>query len=501
VAPGTGWPPTVAEPAADADPPAEADQPVVLEPPARVGLRTGGRTKIMRWWRWRSLRARITVLATALFTLALALAGGILLFTVGKSLLNTLDSSAERTGGEVATLVKSGRLPTQLLAGSGGVSLVQVVDENNRVLAASPGADTAVSVLTPAELSQVRAGKHLTVAGDRASLDEPLRVVGVTADLRNGQRTVLVGTDLGRVFDSSRSLEQALLIGGPLIVVAMALLTWWITGLTLRPVAALQRGAAELSAAGLARSRLPVPAAEDEIHSLALTLNNMLDRLDTATSRQRQFVGDAAHELRSPIASLRVQLEVAQRLEQTAAMRELTDDALLDVERLSHLIDDLLTLARSDEHGVARVRLPVPLAELACTVVSSYRDSRVPVRYSGSEADAVVVLGDRDGLHRALVNLIDNAVRYASSEVVVGVSRADGSAVLSVADDGPGVPANKRERVFDRFYRLNTSRARDEGGTGLGLPIVREIVTAHGGTVSLHDNEPGLLVRVTLPAR
>src|SRR6185437_6117427 len=269
-APGIGWPPTVAD------------------PPAGTGLRSRGRSRILRWWRWRSLRARITVLATALFTLALALAGGILLFTVGKSLLNTLDSSAERTGGEVAALVQSGRLPKELLAGSGGVSLVQVVDENNRVLAASPGADTAVSVLRPSELAQVRAGKNLTVAGDRASLDETVRVVGVAADIQAGQRTVLVGTDLGRVVDSSRSLARALLIGGPLMVVAMALLTWWITGLTLRPVAALQRGAAELSAAGLARSRLPVPAAEDEIHSLALTLNDMLDRLDTATSRQRQ---------------------------------------------------------------------------------------------------------------------------------------------------------------------------------------------------------------------
>lgn len=460
-----------------------------------------GRSKILRWWRWRSLRARITVLATALFTLALALAGGILLFTVGKSLLNTLDSSAQRTGDEVAALVQSGRLPQRLLAGSGGVSLVQVVDEQNRVLAASPGADTAVSVLSPDQLVRVRRGHNLTVDGDRASLDEPMRVVGVKADIRAGQRTVLVGTDLGRVVDSSHSLERALLIGGPLMVAAMALLTWWITGLTLRPVAALQRGAAELSASGLARSRLPVPAAQDEIHSLALTLNDMLDRLDTATTRQRQFVGDAAHELRSPIASLRVQLEVAQRLEQTAAMRELTDDALVDVDRLSHLIDDLLTLARSDERGPTRVRLPVDLAELACAVVAGYRDARVPVSYRGGEdAGPVLVLGDRDGLQRVLVNLLDNAVRYATSAVTVGVVRVGSEATLTVADDGPGVPANKRERVFDRFYRLDTGRARQQGGTGLGLPIVREIVSAHGGTVSLHDNEPGLLVQVALPA-
>lgn len=454
----------------------------------------------LRWWRCRSLRARITLLATALFTVALVLAGVILLFTVGKSLLNTLDSSAERSGTEVAALVRSGRLPQQVLAGSGGVSLVQVVDADNRVVAASPGADGAVSVLTTDELARVRAGHNLTVSGNRASLDEPLRVVGVKADIRSGQRTVLVGTDLGRVLESSRLLERALLFGGPLMVAAMAALTWWIVGLTLSPVAALRRGAAELSASGLARSRLPVPAAQDEIHSLARTLNDMLDRLDAATTKQRRFVGDAAHELRSPIASLRLQLEVAQRLDQTEPMRELTDDALLDVARLSHLIDDLLTLARSDERGPARVRLPVRLDELGCAVVAGYRDARVPVSFA--DGQPVVVLGDRDGLHRVLVNLLDNAVRYAASSVQVAVRASDGApatAVLTVADDGPGVPASKRERVFDRFYRLDTARSRGEGGTGLGLSIVREIVAVHGGTVTLRDNEPGLLVEISLP--
>ncbi len=450
------------------------------------------------------MRARITLLATALFSVALLMAGVILLFTVGKSLLNTLDSSAERTGTEVAALVQTGRLPQQVLAGSGGVSLVQVVDGNNHVLAASPGADTAVSVLRSDELAKVRGGANLTVSGDRASMDDPLRVVGIKADVRAGQRTVLVGTDLGRVFDSSRLLERALLFGGPLIILAMAGLTWWITGLTLRPVAALQRGAAELSVAGLARSRLPEPAAEDEIHSLARTLNDMLDRLDASTTKQRRFVGDAAHELRSPIASLRLQLEVAQRLDPSAPMRELTDDALIDVDRLTHLIDDLLMLARSDERGPSRTRLPVQLDDLARTVVAGYREARVPV--SLTPGPPAVVLGDRDGLHRVLVNLLDNGVRYAGSAVTTTVvtrpagSSGPASVLLTVADDGPGVPANKRERVFDRFYRLDTARSRDQGGTGLGLPIVREIVAAHGGTVILRDNEPGLIVEVSLPA-
>jgi heavy metal sensor kinase len=463
----------------------------------------GRRSFLVRWWRRRTLRARITLLATAVFTVALLLAGVILLATVGRSLLNTLDSSAERTGNEVAALVNTGRLPQQLLTGSGGVSMVQVVDSDNRVIAASPGVDTAVSMVNRDQLAKVRRGAHLTVSGARASQEDPIRVVAVDANTRTGQRTVLVGTDLGRVFDSSRLLQRALLLGGPLIVIAMAALTWWVVGLTLRPVAALRREAAQLSASGLERSRLPVPDAQDEIHSLALTLNGMLDRLDSSTARQRRFIGDAAHELRSPIASLRLQLEVAQRLDQSPAMRELTDDALLDVDRLTHLIDDLLVLARSDERGGSHARLPVRLAELAGTVLSGYRDARVPVRQVAGEQ--VTVLGDADGLHRVLVNLIDNAVRYAASEVTVavtvrppsGVGFAD--AVLTVADDGPGVPPSKRERVFDRFYRLDTARSRAEGGTGLGLSIVREIVTAHGGTVSLHDNEPGLIVEISLP--
>ena len=466
----------------------------------------GHRSLPGRWWRARSLRARITLLATAIFTVALLLAGVILLGTVGRSLLNTLDSSAERTGNEVAALVNTGRLPQQLLTGSGGVSMVQVVDANNRVIAASPGVDAAVSMVNVDQLAKVRQGAKLTVSGDRASQDTPIRVIAVDANPRVGQRTVLVGTDLGRVFDSMRLLQRALLLGGPLIVVAMAALTWWVVGLTLQPVAALRRGAAELSASGLERSRLPVPDAQDEIHSLALTLNDMLDRLDSATTRQRRFVGDAAHELRSPIASLRVQLEVAQRLDQSPAMRELTDDALLDVDRLSNLIDDLLALARSDERGGAHPQQPVQLADLVTEVVSGYRDARVPVSAIGT-LPRLTVLGDPNGLRRVLVNLVDNAVRYAGSRVAVGLASRPpagigfADAVLTVADDGPGIPASKRERVFDRFYRLDTARSRAEGGTGLGLAIVKDIVTAHGGTVRLLDNQPGLLAEVSLPIR
>ncbi|UQX88633.1 ATP-binding protein [Jatrophihabitans telluris] len=453
------------------------------------------------WWRRRSLRARITVVATSLFTITLVLAGFALLFTVGKSLLNTLDASAERTGREVAVLVQQNKLPQQLIAGSGGVSLVQVVDGQNRVVAFSAAADGAKSILRDNELTKARLGNPINVDGARANSDQPIRVVGVRADLPGGQRTVLVATDLGRVLESSRLLQRYLLFLTPLAVIMMAGLTWWIVGLTLRPVAALQRGAAQLSATGLSRSRLPVPTAEDEIYSLATTLNDMLDRLDVANSKQRRFVGDAAHELRSPIASLRLQLEVAGRLGESQELRELTSDALIDVERLSNLIDDLLALARSDERGAMTHRAPVRLDELTRVIVAGYADARVPVTLG--ELAPVTVIGDRDGLYRVMVNLIDNAVRYARTSVQLSLAPGTGAdsgwAQWCIADDGPGVPANKRERVFDRFYRLDTARSRAEGGTGLGLAIVREIITAHAGTITLHDNDPGLLVRITLP--
>jgi signal transduction histidine kinase len=456
------------------------------------------------WWRRWSLRARVTVVATALFTTALTIAGFALLITVGHSLVNTLDTSAERTGNEVAVLVQSNRLPNPVLAGSGGISLMQVVDSDDRVIAASPGADAAVAILRPTELQGARNGRPFIVEGSRASTDEQLRVIAVPADVPAGKRTVLVATGLGRVLDSSRLLQRYLMLGTPIAVVVMASLTWWVVGLTLRPVAALQRGAAQLSATRLAKSRLPVPVAHDEIRSLATTLNDMLDRLETATSKQRRFVGDAAHELRSPIASLRLQLEVAARLGPAADLHELTDDALIDVSRLSHLIDDLLALARSDERNSSALRVPVRLDELARQAVAGYSGARVPVGIAEGITEPVTVGGDPDWLHRVLVNLINNAVRHARSQVMVSAGITTGlagqrHATLTIADDGPGIPDDRLEQVFDRFYRIDSARSRDDGGTGLGLAIVREIVTSHLGTISLHNTAPGLSAEIRLP--
>jgi signal transduction histidine kinase len=275
-------------------------------------------------------------------------------------------------------------------------------------------------------------------------------------------------------------------------------------GLTLRSVAALRHGAADISAAGLAEQRLPVPRAKDEINRLAKTLNAMLDRIDSATSRQRTFVGDAAHELRSPLASIRVQLEVGQRLGPGADWNDLITDVLVDVDRLDRLVSDLLALARLDESAGSRRRVPVPLDRLVADLLDGYRDARVTV---SAALTPVTVEGDPDALRRVVRNLVDNAVRYATTTVSVQLTPATRAgrpaARLLVVDDGPGIPEAERERVFDRFYRVQESRSRETGGTGLGLAIVRDIVRAHGGRVDLAtrpDGERGLQALIVLPA-
>jgi signal transduction histidine kinase len=450
-----------------------------------------------QWWARQSLRARLTLLATALFSFAVITGAVLLLVLQRYALTRVLDQSANKTASDIAKLFSSGKEPTTLPPTSGGITAVQVVDAKDVVIAASPGADRHTSIVTPKQLAAVRNGDRPTVTSPTS--DARLRVVG----RKIGERTVLVSTDVSRIDDSLRILTRAALIGSPLAVLLMGLASYAVAALTLRPVAALRHGAADITAAGLAKQRLPVPGAKDEIHRLAVTLNAMLDRIDSATSRQRTFVGDAAHELRSPLASLRVQLEVAQRVGPSVDWEGLIEDVLVDVERLDRLVDDLLTLARLDESAALTRRELVALDELVEEVVRGYRTARVPVVATTRPTS---MSGDPEALRRAAINLIDNAVRYAAHEVQVTVAPGKRTgkpvALLTVVDDGPGIPEDERQRVFDRFYRVQESRSRRSGGTGLGLPIVRDIVRNHGGRVRLtarEDGEPGLRAVVVLP--
>jgi len=443
----------------------------------------------MGWFRRLSLRGRLMLIGTGGLAVGLLL-GGLLLVSVLRLVLDqALDSGARRTAADVVELLDNNGpvdpIPTA------GTQYVQVIDERDRVLAASISADRLNPLLHRDELARARQGHAIVIGGDRVGIDGDLRVVA--AQTRAGDRTVLVAAPQQDITQSLRTVAHALLIAYPLLLGTLAALAWWVVGWTLRPVEQLRRGAEEISAAQV--GRLPVPDGEDELHRLALTLNRMLDRLEAARTRQRAFVADAAHELRSPIASLRTQLDVAAHLGEPPAPADLS----ADVDRLGRLVSDLLLLARADEgYPGLRGHEPVELRGLLLDVAGAYAGARVPVAVAPGGPQWTV--GDHGALWRVLDNLVGNAVRHAASAVTLAVQRSADRAVVSVADDGPGIPEPDRARVFDRFTRLDDARTRDDGGAGLGLAIVRELVRLHGGTVTLGDAAPGLRVAVALPA-
>jgi signal transduction histidine kinase len=470
------------------------------------------------WWRRRSLRARLTLTAAAGLAVALAGVAVLLIAALGVSLDRGLDDSARQTAQEVAALIDANRLPNPVPVAA-GTAVVQVVAADGRIVAASPGADRLVPLLPAAQAaSAARTRRGIMLDGRPYGLPEFLRVVAVP-----GQRgeTVIAAVSYGAVSGSLTTVAHALLFGTPALFLLMTWLIWLITGSTLRPISGLRRGAEQVTATGVPRG-LPVPEARDEVHSLAVTLNDMLSRLEAAQQRQRRLVSDTAHELRSPIASIRAQLEVALDHPDSQEWEQTARDVLADTLRLARLAEDLLVLARLEERAGQPAARPggargsarpgpaggiVDLADLAAATMAGYGPARVPVSADPAGGPGPYpVSGDADGLRRMLVNLIDNAVRYAAERVRVRVAADDDAsgqrwALLTVTDDGPGIPPNRLERAFDRFTMLDDARARgsDAGGAGLGLAIVRATAVAHGGTAWLENAGPGLRAVVRLP--
>ncbi|MET8151583.1 ATP-binding protein [Actinoplanes sp. NPDC005259] len=427
----------------------------------------------------------------------LAAGGVVLVATMNFALLRTANTEALDTADAVAGLVDAGTVSDPLPAAPG--VRVQVVDAQDRVRAVSAGADRLVPILYPAELDALADGEGRFIPGSRIGLDGRVRVVTVNAGTAEDPMRVLVARPTADLTQGLRLLRRTLLITFPPLVALLALVAWRVTGATLRPVEALRAGAEEITG-GARPGRLPVPDSRDEIHRLAVTLNGMLHRLDAARGRQRAFVADAAHELRSPLTNMRTELEVAQRLPDTTDWPALAGDLLTDVDRLSRLVDDLLLLARADDETTrALQRRPeeVELGQLLAEVAGRY-----PTVEYERPAVPLRTVGERDAIGRVVANLLDNAVRHANSSVRLTVAADGAYQMISVSDDGPGIPAADRERVFDRFTRLDDARARDAGGSGLGLAIVRELVRRHGGTVALRGTSPppGLRVDVRLPA-
>lgn len=440
----------------------------------------------------RSVRLRTTVAAALVVALALAIAGAVLVFGLRESLVNDRREVAEARADEVVALLEDAGDPASADIPDVDDQWVQVLDGAGNVVAASANAAgrPAVVRLQPDESAVVN-----TDIGDDASY-----VVGVAAAASPaGQLTVVVGRGLDDVADSIEILSNLLALSLPLLLVVLVVVTYMVVGRALAPVEDMRRRVESITERDLER-RVPVPATSDELARLARTMNGMLERLQAARDRQRRFVSDAAHELRSPLAAIRQYAEVAvAHPDQTSAAE--VGAAVLDEEtRLQQLVEDLVVLARADE-AAASEREEIDLDDFVLEEVRRLR--AVPGReFDTAQVSAGRVRGDRVALRRMVGNLLDNAARHARSKVDVSLATtATNEVVLRVDDDGAGVPEAERERIFERFVRLDAARSRGAGGSGLGLAIVAEVVAAHGGRVRALDSPiGGARFEVVLPA-
>ncbi|MFZ4292861.1 ATP-binding protein [Streptomyces cellulosae] len=448
-----------------------------------------------------SVRSRATLGATLVVAVALVAAGTALLLSLRANLTSEAGTRAERSAQAVASELAA-RTPLDKLSGLDAEDTpVQITDEDGVLLAASEDLEritgTGTAEVTPApgrsDADDDRDGEDdddrdddsldpgeispgASHANGTATIDgdtEDYRFASVEVETPDrGRLTVHAGAPLAAEHSAVGTALTAMLIGFPLLLGVVAAVTWLVTGRALRPVEGIRREMAAITASEDLRRRVPEPATHDEIARLARTTNATLAALESSVERQRRFVADASHELRSPIASLRTQLEVA------AAHPELLDldGAVEDTVRLQNLAADLLLLARLDA-GERPAGTRVDLAALAREEAAGRQRVRV-------EAEPAEVSGSRGQLGRVLANLLDNAERHARERITVTVRREGGEAVVGVADDGEGVAEADRERIFERFVRLDAARSRDDGGAGLGLAIARDVAVRHGGTLT-----------------
>lgn len=455
-------------------------------------LRTGAVRLARHLWPG-SVRARATLGATAVVALALAAVSLALMGILHANLQRSAKETATQQADKVGRLAAQGTLP-DLLPVAPGADFIQVVDAEGHVVAASQNLTGRPPI---GHLRTDEGPLRATWSGEPFGDEHRQRIVAVTATTPGSTVTVYAGTSLRDADQADEITSVVLGIGAPLLLATVALVTWWVTGRALRPVEAIRSEVAEITGHALHR-RVPVPDAQDEIARLARTMNVTLDRLEDAVVRQRRFIADASHELRSPITVLRTQLEVALAHPDPELWPDLVSEVLEDTVRLQDLAADLLFLARLDAAEPAESG-PLDLADLCRTTLAARHGDRILID-AGLQA-GVTIEGSRSRLTRLLTNLLDNAQRHADRriELTLRADRATDTAVLEVSDDGPGIPEADRDRVFERFTRLDDARSRDLGGAGLGLAIARDIAGHHHGTLTAEPHPHGARIVARLP--
>ena len=455
-------------------------------------LRQPGTWLRPRYW---GISERSALVAATVVLVAFGIAGAGLAFILYRSLLAGVDDAASARVRDVVAALQfdtATELDGALTGTDQRIVAVQVIGPSGTVVKRSASAP-AVPLIDPASI-----GSALQVGlPDHASPDGDMRISGRTVDARGGPYTILVGAGSEAVESTVKTVLVLLTGAAPIVTVVAGAVTYVLVTRSLRSVDAIRARVADISTSDLTE-RVPVPTNYDEISALAVTMNEMLARIEAGHDAQRRFVGDASHELRSPVQAILSALDVAaahpEFLNEELSSSTLRPEAL----RMESLVEDLLLLARADERGLTLRRRDVDLDDVASNELGRLlRETTMTV---DADLTPTRLIGDPGGLSRVLRNLLENAARHATSRVELRVYPRGTMAVVTVGDDGPGIPEAERDRVFDRFVRLDSDRSRSGGGTGLGLAIVSEVVGAHGGTVTIGDRpHGGALVTVQVP--
>ncbi|MEA2431770.1 MAG: hypothetical protein QOI19_2243 [Thermoleophilaceae bacterium] len=455
----------------------------------------------------RRVPIRIRIAAAFAVAMALVLAGtGAYVYTrVGDDLNRALDQDLRLRGQDLSAVVAQRAAPLSAESGGRlierGESFAQLLDARGHVVDATRplGAQPLIGT------ADVRRALGSARFFDRPSvpgLDEPARLLAIRVS-RGGRPSVLVvgGTRENRA-ETLRSLRTKLLIAGPIALLLATGLGYLLAGTGLRSVDAMRRRAAEISA-DRPGERLPVSPANDELRRLGITLNEMLTRLEAALVRERGFVADAGHELRTPLALLRAELDYAlHHADSEDELREAVSEASAETDRLVQLSGDLLLIAGSDRERVPLKLESIPAAALLESVQNrfAWRAEDAGRRLEADSSDGLTISGDRLRLEQALGNLVENALRHGAGCIRLEARQADGQVRLAVSDQGPGFPEPFVGQAFDRFSRADT--AHGGGGAGLGLAIVDAIARAHGGTASVLNGGSGRTeVALDLPVK
>jgi len=434
-----------------------------------------------------TVRARVTVVAglalTAAVVLGLVVMYWLQLNSADQEIHGQLGTYATQIEQSAATWLPTGELPPSDLDPG---AQAQVLARDGTVLAATRNWAGRPALyrytLPPGSTTPVR-----TPAGDRM-LNDDLSEYG--EDATAGGRPVAIITTAPTYLQSQveQTFAWLLAIGVPVLLVLAGGTVWLVTGRALRPVEQIRAAVTAITSADPSQ-RVPEPGTDDEIGRLARTMNDMLARLDDAAARQRRFVADASHELRSPLTAIRTGLEVGLAHPDRAPWPQIAHRAVRQSQRLEQLIAELLVLAKADAHQPAARRQPVDLAALLADLAATTPAPGIGIELS--VPPGTTTAGNPEDLSRMFRNLLDNAVRYARRRVLITAAARPEGIVVEIADDGPGIPEEERERVFGRFVRLDASREQASRSAGLGLAIAREIAAAHGATIVLTEAPGG----------